>query len=135
MLRHWGGALIRSSHITPHQKLDALCELGAPSPVLHLALALILAAITLTWLPRPAGTAIAALAVGSLGSQVVATLVALRRHPRPWATLSALLMLPVYGVWRLFLTVLTLLTLRDTRWRKTEHHGDALPAAAGDRTG
>ena len=135
VLRHWGGALIRSSHITPHQKLDALCELGAPSPVLHLALALILAAITLTWLPRPAGTAIAALAVGSLGSQVVATLVALRRHPRPWATLSALLMLPVYGVWRLFLTVLTLLTLRDTRWRKTEHHGDALPAAAGDRTG
>ena len=68
---------------------------------------------------------IAGVAVASLWSHVVTTLVVLRHHPEPWQAAAAFLMLPVYAVWRTGLAALTLVTLGDTRWRKTRHHASA----------
>jgi len=125
VLRRWGGRLLRSRRIGWHQKLDALCELGAPSPVLHLVLAVATAGAALWLLAWPFAVAIAGVAVASLWSHVVTTLVVLRHHPEPWQAAAAFLMLPVYAVWRTGLADLTLVTLGDTRWRKTRHHASA----------
>jgi len=125
VLRRWGGRLLRSRRIGWHQKLDALCELGAPSPVLHLVLAVATAGAALWLLAWPFAVAIAGVAVASLWSHVVTTLVGLRHHPEPWQVAAAFLILPVYAVWRTGLAALTLVTLGDTRWRKTRHHASA----------
>ena len=125
VLRRWGGRLLRSRCIGWHQKVDALCELGAPSPVLHLVLAVATAGAALWLLSWPFGAVIAGAALFSLWSLVATTMVVLRHHPEPWRTAAAFLMLPVYAVWRTVLAALTLVTLKDTRWRKTQHHVSA----------
>jgi 1,2-diacylglycerol 3-beta-glucosyltransferase len=134
VLRHWGGRLLRSRHIGWHQKLDALCELGAPSPVLHLVFAGAVAAAAVTLLPRPMGAAIAVVALLSLSSLVATTLLVLRRHPERWSVAAAFLMLPVYAAWRAALAGFTLVTLREQRWRKTEHHASSTGIARATRS-
>jgi hypothetical protein len=129
VLRHWTGRLLRSDRIGWHQKLDALCELGAPSPTLHLLVAAAVAATAFGALPAPAGPVIGAVALASLASHVTVTLLVLRRHPRPWSVVAAFSLLPVYVAWRALLAVGTLVRLRDARWRKTQHH--ASPVEAG----
>lgn len=116
ILRDNAGALLRSRAIDWHQKVDLLVELALASPVLHLILALLLAAAGLLALPRSTGLVFAALALGSLGGIVAATVVVLWRHPEPGPTLVAFLRLPVYTVWRLALFAWTLVTLKDQRW-------------------
>ena len=119
VIQDWGVRVIRSPRIGWHQKLDVFVELGLCNPVLHLMIALAVAAIALFALPGAAGKWIAFLAAASVSSLAVTTIVAILRHPQPWRTLSAFFMLPAYVGWRLVVVLGTLFTLRDTTWRRT----------------
>jgi cellulose synthase/poly-beta-1,6-N-acetylglucosamine synthase-like glycosyltransferase len=119
VIQEWGGRIIRSRRINWHQKLDMFVELGLSSPVLHLMIAFTVAATALLALPGSAGLWIAFLALASVSGLAVTTIVAIKRHPQPWRTLYSFFMLPAYAVWRIIVVVSTLLTLRDTTWRRT----------------
>jgi hypothetical protein len=119
VLRQWGGRILSSPGISWRQKLDALVELAGPSPVLHLVLALLLAALAGLFLHGASRIWTAALAIGSLAGTIGTTLAVLFRHPQPGRTILAFAMLPFYAVWRTGTALRTMLTLRDTAWRKT----------------
>jgi 1,2-diacylglycerol 3-beta-glucosyltransferase len=119
VIREWGVRLIRSPRISWQQKLDAFVELGLASPVLHLMFALAVSAAAFLGIPGSAGKWIASFAISSVSGIAITTIVVIWRHPQPWRTLSSFFMLPVYAGWRLVVVFGTLLTLRDTSWRKT----------------
>lgn len=119
VIQDWGVRIVRSPRIGWHQKLDMFVELGLSSPVLHLMIAFAVAATALFALPGPAGKWIAFLALASVSGLGITTIVALMRHPQPWRTLASFFMLPAYAGWRLVVVLGTLLTLRDTTWRRT----------------
>jgi 1,2-diacylglycerol 3-beta-glucosyltransferase len=119
IIREWGPRLLRSNRIGWRQKLDAFVELGLSGPVLHLVVALTTVAIALVGVRGRLGVLIAALAATSLAALVITTIVAIWRHPQPWRTLFSFAMLPVYAGWRLVVVLGTMLTLRDTTWRRT----------------
>lgn len=124
-IRHYGGQILRSRHISWHQKLDTFVELGVASPVLHLILALFVALFAVLLLPRGVGLAIAVAAGLSLSGLLFTTLVVLWNHPAPIRAALSFLMLPIYAVWRIVVLIGTLLTLRDTRWKKTSRRATA----------
>jgi cellulose synthase/poly-beta-1,6-N-acetylglucosamine synthase-like glycosyltransferase len=119
VIQDWSVRVIRSPRIGWHQKLDMFVELGLSSPVLHLMIAFAVAAIALFALPGAAGKWIAFLAIASVSGLAITTIVAIMRHPQPWRTLASFFMLPAYAGWRLVVVLGTLLTLRDTTWRRT----------------
>lgn len=119
VIRAWGGRILRSPNIGWHQKLDAFVELGLSSPVIHLIAALAVAVLGLVLLPGKTGVLIASSAALSVSAIALTTLIVIVRHPQPWRTLSAFLMLPAYAAWRLVVVLSTLVTLGDTTWRKT----------------
>jgi 1,2-diacylglycerol 3-beta-glucosyltransferase len=119
ILREWGPRLFRSPHIGWRQKLDAFVELALPAPVLHLVVALVVVAAALGGVRGKLGWWLAYLAIASLSAIVFNTLTAIWRHPQPWRTASSFLMLPIYAGWRLVVILGTLLTVRDTTWRRT----------------
>lgn len=118
VLRSYGRAILGSRAIGPHQKLDALVELGGPSPVLHLTVA-VLVAVAAGLTPGPEGRWIALVALLSLTHLVVPVIVVLARHPEPGRTLAAFAMLPAYAVWRVFVLIRTVMGRKDTTWRRT----------------
>jgi 1,2-diacylglycerol 3-beta-glucosyltransferase len=119
VIREWAVRLIRSPRISWHQKLDAFVELGLSSPVLHLIAALAVVAAALAGIRGTLGWWIASLAAASLSGIALTTIIVLCRHPQPWQTLFSFFMLPVYAGWRLLVVMGTLLTLGDTKWRRT----------------
>jgi len=129
VMKDWGVRIVRSPRIGWHQKLDMFVELGLSSPVLHLMIAFAVAAIALFGLPRAAGQWIAFVALASVSGIAVTTMVAIKRHPQPWRTLSSFFMLPVYAGWRLVIVLATLLTLRDTTWRRSARGGAHVASA------
>jgi cellulose synthase/poly-beta-1,6-N-acetylglucosamine synthase-like glycosyltransferase len=119
IIRDWAVRLVVSPRISWHQKLDAFVELGLASPVLHLLVAALVVVAALVGIRGTTGWWIAALAAGSLAGLAVSTIVVIARHPQPWRTLSSFVLLPVYAAWRLVVLVRTIVTLRDTTWRRT----------------
>jgi 1,2-diacylglycerol 3-beta-glucosyltransferase len=126
-IRDLGGRILRSTHIGWRQKLDIFIELGLTSPVLNLMIALSIIAGALLGVRGSAGSFIALSAVASLTGIVVTTLVAIWRHPQPWRTVFSFVMLPMYAAWRLAVFVSTILTLKDTTWRRTERVAAHVP--------
>jgi 1,2-diacylglycerol 3-beta-glucosyltransferase len=119
VIREWAVRLIRSPRISWHQKLDAFVELGLASPVLNLVAAIAVAIVAIVGIPNALGVWIAGFAAASLSGITITTILAVLRHPQPWRTLSSFFMLPAYAAWRIVVAIGTLLTLRDTTWRKT----------------
>jgi 1,2-diacylglycerol 3-beta-glucosyltransferase len=119
-IRDLGGRVLRSTHIGWRQKLDIFIELGLTSPVLNLMIALSIAVVARFGVGGSAGQLIAVAALASLTGIVVTTLVAIWRHPQPWRTVFSFVMLPIYAAWRLAVFISTILTLKDTTWRRTE---------------
>jgi hypothetical protein len=68
-------------------------------------------------------------AAGSLSALVITTVLALARHPEPWRTISSFFMLPLYAGWRIVVFAGTILTLRDTTWRRTARTGSQVGRA------
>jgi 1,2-diacylglycerol 3-beta-glucosyltransferase len=119
IIREWGPRLLRSRNIGWRQKLDALVELGLSGPVLHLVAVVVVAAAALGAVGGELGASIALLAATSLVALIVTTLVAIGRHPQPWRTIASFFMLPFYAAWRIVVVFGTMVTLRDTTWRRT----------------
>jgi len=120
VLADYGRALLASRKIGFAQKLDAMAELAGLSPVLHVLVALAVA-VAATQHPDATVRGTAFLLAGlSLVPLALATIIALVRHPEPGRTSLALIMVPVYAVWRMVVAIGTLLTLKDRRWTKTE---------------
>lgn len=128
ILRDWGPRILRSPNIGWRQKLDAFVELALPAPVLHLVAAAAVVAAALVGVRGTIGPWIAYLAIGSLSALVVNTLTAIWRHPQPWRTVASFFMLPVYAAWRVVVILGTLMTVRDTTWRRTSR---AAPGVGG----
>jgi cellulose synthase/poly-beta-1,6-N-acetylglucosamine synthase-like glycosyltransferase len=122
VFKTWTRPILASRNASALQKLDALAELGGPSPALHLAIAVVVAGLAALVLPRGAAAVIAGAALLSLLSQCVTTVLVLLRHPQPLVTTLALAMLPGYVVWRSFLALRTMLGSGPRSWDKTHHH-------------
>jgi 1,2-diacylglycerol 3-beta-glucosyltransferase len=124
VFRKWWRPLLGSSKIGRHQKLDALAELAGPSPVIHLVLAMAIAALSLLAVGGSPGVWLAILAAGSLAPIMITTGIVIMRHPQPLKTIVAFVMLPPYAVWRI-LTALRTVLLPGKVWRKTERRESA----------
>jgi 1,2-diacylglycerol 3-beta-glucosyltransferase len=120
VLNQWWRAILVSSRISWHQKLDALAELAGPSPVIHLAIALLLAALSVSVVGGSTGSVLALVALGSLLPLGVTTVFVLAKHPQRTRTLGAFVMLPAYGAWRVLTALRTVLLRSESVWRKTE---------------
>lgn len=122
VFRRWAWPLLGSSRIGVFQRLAALSELCAPSPVLHAVMAPVIASLALLVLPRGLSAAIAMAAILSLASPVATTAVVLVRQRERAATLAAFLHLPGYAIWRVAVALRTLAFSGKIDWRKTERH-------------
>lgn len=123
VLREWGGRILSSNRVSMLQKLDTLTELAGLSPVLHLAVAIMVIAMAVL-VPGDSMLArvVIGLAAASLAAPVVTTVAVIVRHPQPWKTLAAFGRLPLYAAWRIVVALRTLLLPRDLEWRKTDRH-------------
>jgi len=122
--------LARSRRIGVGQKLDALAELSAPGPVVHLGVVAVLS--MLAWFQHVPGGPVVSLALwGSLLRPVAYTLLALCSDPEPWRALGAFAFLPIYTVWRLGTLVASVRMIGDKPWVRTERHAPTSSANGG----
>lgn len=128
VLRHTSPALFRSQRITPSQKLDALAELSALGPAVHLGV--VAAFCALTWLVRAPGATVLTIALtASLLRPAAYTILALGSDPEPWRALAAFAFLPLYTPWRLWTLLGSLRMMGNKPWVRTQRHvpGRAVP--------
>jgi cellulose synthase/poly-beta-1,6-N-acetylglucosamine synthase-like glycosyltransferase len=119
VLSRWGHRIIRSRHAGIRQTLDAIGELTALGPVLHLGIVVLLVVLSVAvGAPYPVPIVIAA----SLVRLFVYTVAALWVQPNPLASLAAFSFLPVYAVWRVGAAMGSLTLLRDQSWIRTKRH-------------
>ncbi len=110
--------IVRSRHIGMPQKLDAIAELCAPGPVLHLGL-VVLAIAAVVLLHPPGAAWLGALLLTTLVRPAVYTITALVRDPQPGSAIRAFAFLPFYAIWRIGAAVTALAILGDGRWIRT----------------
>ena len=116
--RH-GAALLRSPHVGRHQKLDALAELTAPGPAVHLGVVVALATFAMAF--QPPGATWLTVGLGlSLARPILYTLAALRVESEPAIAARAFLYLPVYTMWRLAVQTTAVLSAGHTPWTRTQ---------------
>jgi len=129
VLRQYGAKLLRSRRIGLHQKLDALAELTAPGPAVHLGLVALALAVDYTVSPPFAhGLALALLL--PLARTALYSALAIARGPEPVRTALAFLYLPFYTAWRLGIQALALTMVGSSEWIRTARHR-AAPRQAG----
>jgi hypothetical protein len=121
VLRTWWRDILHSKKTGPLDKFATLTELAALSPVLHLSVAVVVALLAFL-LPGPSRFWIAAMALTSVASHVIATGIVLVGHPYPRETLLAFLRLPIYALWRASVAAGTLFLPSSGEWLKTERH-------------
>ena len=119
-LRAYWRALATSRRCGARQKLDALSELAAPSPVLHSGLGVGLALATAT-LPSTSARIAAVIFAASVLPLAVRTANAWARSPNRVSMTAAILRLPMYLVWRVWLGIYGLFE-RETRWKRSPRH-------------
>jgi len=116
-----GPRLLASGQTSLAQKLDALAELAAPGPGLHLGAVTVLGAALSLLHPPGAGPLLAAL-LGSLLRPAIYAATALVASPRPARTLASFFFLPVYAVWRVATAARALRLVRGGPWVRTQRH-------------
>lgn len=121
VLARVGPRILRSPLIGWRQKFDAIAELTAPGPALHLAGAVLAAGIAIV-LHVPGSPLLVGALVGSLVRPVIYTTIAIAEQPHPVRTLRAFAFLPFYAVWRIGAAVRALRMLGDKPWVRTERH-------------
>lgn len=118
VLREHAWPIIHSRQASLAQKLDALAELSAPGPVVHLGLVSV--AVTAALLLHVSGaTWLAAILLATLVRPAVYTIAALARDPAPWSAIRSFAFLPLYALWRVGAAISALTILRDGRWIRT----------------
>ncbi len=122
VLARQAGPLLASRRIGPRQKLDALAELSAPGPGLHLGIAVALASLC-AGLAVPGWPGLIGLLGVGLARPLIYAVAALLVDPEPRHAAGAFLHLPAYAVWRLGTAARALALLRrDSPWVRTERH-------------
>jgi hypothetical protein len=124
--RYWR-SIVSSPAIGDRQKLDAIAELLAPGPVVHLGLVAAITAAVLVELPGFPAWALG-LCWASLLRPVVYCTAALAVAPGRLRAIAAFLYLPVYAVWRLGVEGKALLSMGNRSWVRTARH---VPEAKG----
>jgi hypothetical protein len=120
VFRDYWRQIVSSNGIGTRQKLDALCELGRLSPVLHLGAALGVVAFALLFVGSPTRWVISGISFLSVMPEVEGVLRVLSRHPKRATILLDLLRLPYYFAWRIAVTIATVFGARPTTWKRTE---------------
>jgi cellulose synthase/poly-beta-1,6-N-acetylglucosamine synthase-like glycosyltransferase len=116
--------LLRSRKIGLHQKLDAVSELIAPGPVLHLGIVVLLSGgVLVAGLP----VGIALLLLSSLVRTAAYSVAALRVQREPGKALAAFAYLPVYALWRVGAALASFTMLGDKPWIRTQRHASPAP--------
>jgi len=123
VLVRMGPRLLASRQIALRQKLDAIGELAAPGPAVHLGLVLLLGTMA-TVLRLPGALVLELLLGASLVRSIAYAAVALVRQPHPARALRAFAFLPVYTLWRIGAAVQAVRMLGDKPWVRTERHLD-----------
>jgi len=118
VLKRLIGRLLLSRKIGFTQKLDALAELSAPGPVLHLGLVVVIGALTALLQPPAASWLLLALGA-SVVRPAVYTIAGLAVQSEPLRATLAFAFLPFYLVWRLGNAVAALGQLGDKPWVRT----------------
>ena len=119
VFRKWRAKILQSQRITPRQKIDAIVVLGSPSPIIGSLIALVLGVGGLAIFPRPVSLFLVIPAVLVLVWWSVSTFRVLRTHPQPIRTLTSLVMLPSYALWRGALQVKSMVVGTSRGWIRT----------------
>jgi cellulose synthase/poly-beta-1,6-N-acetylglucosamine synthase-like glycosyltransferase len=123
VLLRYAWPLLRSRQAGLALKLDALAELSAVGPVLHLCGVTLAVAITLLLHP-PGWSWLAAILGASLVRPLIYTVAAIGTDPEPVRAVRAFIFLPFYAVWRIYTAVTTLTMLGGQPWVRTARGGE-----------
>jgi cellulose synthase/poly-beta-1,6-N-acetylglucosamine synthase-like glycosyltransferase len=110
--------LLRSRKIGLAQKLDAVAELSAPGPVLHLGIVIGLTALAAVVGP-PGAPFLVAAAWASVIRLLTYTVAGVMAQPHPVRSALAFALLPFYLVWRIGAAIASLKMLGDKPWVRT----------------
>lgn len=115
--------IVGDRRIGPVQRLDLVCELLLPGPVVQSGVALFTALLLLAFRPPFWTLVLGGLAL-AMTRLFLYTLAAIRAQPSPMRSLAAFAFLPVYLPWRIAIEVLSL-RRRAGPWLRTARHGDS----------
>jgi cellulose synthase/poly-beta-1,6-N-acetylglucosamine synthase-like glycosyltransferase len=121
VLARYGPRFLSTHRVSGAQRLDALAELSALGPAVHLGVAG-LGAVAAGLTGPPAGPWVAAAFLLSLLRSVVYAGLAVTRDREPWRAVAAFLYLPVYTAWRLGVAVTALTRASRQMWVRTPRH-------------
>lgn len=121
VLARVGPRIVRSRSVSVRQKLDAVAELSAPGPALHLGLVLLLGVCDAVLQPPGAGVLLGGLAA-SLVRPAVYTLAALAVDADPLRAIVAFASLPIYALWRIGVAARALRAVGNAPWVRTQRH-------------
>ena len=123
VLRRHTLPLLKSPEINWWQRLDAIAELAALGPAVHLGFAVAGAlAASLGPSAGAGGTLVAWMFLVSLVRPTIYTALAIIRDPLPLRAFSAFFFLPFYTVWRLWSALLSLTGSSRGAWVRTARH-------------
>ena len=121
VLFRYGRRLLHSRSVDAYRKLDAIAELLATGPAVHLGVVVALATALLVSNAPGAPWVVGAL-LASLLRPTTYALLALVQDPEPWRAALAFSYLPIYTVWRLGVQATALTMLGDKPWVRTERN-------------
>jgi len=122
-----GPQILRNTQIGLHTKIDAIAELSAPGPVVHLGVVALLGVLTQA-LTLPLATVLILALTASVIRPAAYTIVGLRGDHHPMRAALAFAFLPIYAVWRLAVAVASLRMIGDRPWIRTRRHARNLGA-------
>lgn len=119
-----------------HRRFDALAELSAPGPAVHLGFLVGIGVATAALQPPLWPLLLCALGLGLVRHAVYAV-AALGLSADPVRDVLALCYLPVYTLWRLGAAAATLMLLKDRPWLRSprDQKGDGARAIGGEPVG
>ena len=120
VFRDYWRQILLSREIGLHQKLDALTELGRPSPILHLGLVIGICGLAVATQDPPGSWIVSAIALLSLTPEITGLISVLSSHPKRTKVILDSLHIPRYLVWRVTITLATLLGSGPKSWKRTD---------------
>jgi cellulose synthase/poly-beta-1,6-N-acetylglucosamine synthase-like glycosyltransferase len=121
-LRRWFRPLLLSPKISLAQKVDAILELAMPSPMVFMAMAMMIAVLGVALVGGTMGLVIVLIALCSQLPLGLAVLTVLVDHPEPFHVLAAAALLPAYAAWRLAVSIGTRTGRSRIGWHRTRRN-------------
>lgn len=115
------GPRVLASRAAISQKLDAIAELSAPGPAVHLGLATVLGGLSVAF-GLPGASLLVVTLAATLIRPFAYTVAALTVQPDPVRATVAFAFLPLYTAWRVGSALRALRMIGNARWIRTERH-------------